>query len=355
VSHAPMLNRPALILCVEDEPHLRGNIVEELVDAGYNVIEAEDGAAALEMLQEHQPELILCDITMPRMGGYELLRSYRMTGAGAADVPFVFLTALSDRVAVIEGRTAGADDYLAKPVDFDLLLAIIRTRLEQVSRIRSTVHSAAELQRRSEIETVLEHSLDALATTLEHISLGVALFDAGKTMVRKNRQAEAILGDAVTYTNGRLAAESTTHSNQLRQALDDAVTHGRNSELITITQDNRHPLLIQFIALGGASNQGAAAAMFLIDSGERPEVSETLTAHLFALTPTEARVAAAIAKGMRTDEIARDMGVSSTTLAFHMRNIFRKVGVTRQQDLMAVILRSALVRPKAASVEVATA
>ncbi|RYG29115.1 MAG: response regulator, partial [Burkholderiales bacterium] len=130
-------NEPAqfLILCVEDERRLRANVVEELRDAGYGVIEADDGQAALDLLVEHTPDLVLCDITMPRMGGYELLSAVRASQTAIANVPFVFLTALSDRLAVIEGKSAGADDFLTKPIDFDLMLATIRSRLDQVVRI----------------------------------------------------------------------------------------------------------------------------------------------------------------------------------------------------------------------------
>jgi len=82
--------------------------------------------------------------------------------------------------------------------------------------------------------------------------------------------------------------------------------------------------------------------MLLLDTSAPPVISEEQTGKLFALTPTEARVAAAIARGLRTEEIALDMGISATTLAFHMRNIFRKAGVRRQQDLVGLIFRSAL-------------
>lgn len=330
-----------LILCVEDERRLRSNIVEELVDAGYCVIEADDGHAALELLADQRPDLILCDITMPRMGGYELLRRVRASGPDLADVPFLFLTALSDRLAVIEGKTAGADDYLPKPIDFDLMLATVRSRLNQVVRIRASLVSSTQSQHLAEIDAVLRKGLHDLTTTLEHIALGVVLFDAHKSMLHHNRQAAAILGTEIGFANGRLTAGSATQSNQLRKALDAAV-NGQSSDFIAVSQDRPHPLLVQFIALNKIGPAGASAAMFMIDTGAPPPVSEALATRLFNLTPTEARVAAAIARGQRTDEIARDMGISGTTLAFHMRNVFRKAGVGRQQDLMAVLFRSSV-------------
>ena len=333
---------PHLILCVEDERRLRANIVEELVDAGYAVIEADDGRAALDLLAEHRPDLILCDITMPRMGGYELLKRVRASPSDLADVPFLFLTALSDRLAVIEGKTAGADDYLSKPIDFDLMLATIRSRLDQVVRIRTSLTSSAESQRLAEVDAMLRKGLDDLTTTLEHISLGVVLFDAHKTVLHQNLRAAAMLGTEISFANGRLAARSPAQSNELRNALDAAVNDGQNSDLIAVGNDGQHPMLVQFIALSKAQPAGPSAAMFMIDTGAPAPVSEALATKLFSLTRTEARVAAAIARGLRTDEIAQQLEISGTTLAFHMRNIFRKAGVGRQQDLMAVMFRSSI-------------
>jgi len=342
VSRALSYPEEFLILCVEDEPSLLGNIVEEILDAGFRAIGAEDGVAALALLAQHKPDLILCDITMPRMGGFELLRSVRASGTALANVPFVFLTALSDRLAVIEGKTAGADDYLAKPIDFDLMLATIRARLDQVVRIAAELSASADMRRKVELDAAAAGGLDNLARTLEHMTLGAVLFDARREILRKNGRAEAALGGILSHANGRLSGLNMEVSNRLRGALDAAIERGENSELIALSEEGRHPLLVQFIAL--AEGSGARAAMLLLDTHAPPVISEQLAAKLFALTPTEARVAAAIARGLRTEEIASDMGITGTTLAFHMRNIFRKAGVSRQQDLMALIFRGAVFR-----------
>lgn len=332
-----------LILCVEDERRLRANIVEELRETGYAVIEADDGEAALELLNQHSPDLVLCDITMPRMGGYELLNIVRGREPSLANVPFVFLTALSDRAAVIEGKSAGADDYLTKPIDFDLMLATIRSRLDQVVRIRTSLNSAAESQRLAAVADVLRGSAHSLATALEHVAMGVALFDASKTLIHRNRQADLVLGKAITYSNGRLATASAAQSTLLRQGLAAAVDDRQNSDFLAIERDDGHPLLVQFISFAGAApSQGAAAAMFLIDTDAAPPISETIAAKLFGLTPTEARVASSVARGQRTEEIILDMGITSATFAFHLRNIFRKAGVSRQQELVALLSRSAV-------------
>ncbi len=125
----------ATILCVEDESAVRELIVDELKHEGYHTIEAEDGEAGLDAILNHKPDLVLCDITMPNMSGDQLLVELRSSHPEYSELPFIFLTALADREHIVAGKRAGADDYLTKPIDFDLLLATIEVRLEQVRRI----------------------------------------------------------------------------------------------------------------------------------------------------------------------------------------------------------------------------
>src|SRR5690606_1328024 len=89
------------ILCVEDEHRLRQDIVDELAIAGYNALGAADGREALTLLDARRPDLILCDISMPRLEGLGFLETMRDTRPDLADVPLVFLTALGGRDHII--------------------------------------------------------------------------------------------------------------------------------------------------------------------------------------------------------------------------------------------------------------
>ena len=126
-----------IILCVEDEEQLRRDIADELIEAGYDVIEACNGEEALESLRRSRPDLVLCDISMPGLSGYEVLNALEAKGSDYAETPFVFLSALADPRQIAEGKRLGADDYLVKPIDYDLLLATVDARLRQIERIRS--------------------------------------------------------------------------------------------------------------------------------------------------------------------------------------------------------------------------
>lgn len=125
------------ILCVEDEADLLHDIAEELNEAGYQAVTASNGKQALAQLDTKRPDLILCDISMPGLDGFDVLEAVRAKGADYADIPFVFLTALSDPREVVHGKRLGADDYLVKPIDYDLLLATVEARLRQVGRIHA--------------------------------------------------------------------------------------------------------------------------------------------------------------------------------------------------------------------------
>lgn len=115
------------ILLIEDEADLCDILQDELVQAGYKVVVARNGEHGLERLHEIDPDLILCDRAMPRMSGYDLLERIRGVYPQYAEIPFIFLTALSDvrdREAVEHLHPTA---YLGKPVDFEEL----RTQVEK--------------------------------------------------------------------------------------------------------------------------------------------------------------------------------------------------------------------------------
>ena len=129
----------ATILVIDDEALLREDIVEELEDEGYRVIQASDGHEVLKQILQYHPDLVVCDITMPRKNGYELLKEVRGEHGISAEMPFIFLSALADKEHVVAGLKLGADNYMTKPVDFDVLRVKVAACLRQVDRIRDNV------------------------------------------------------------------------------------------------------------------------------------------------------------------------------------------------------------------------
>jgi DNA-binding NarL/FixJ family response regulator len=129
-----MPEAPKKILCIEDDRETAALIAEELVDRGYDVTVAHDGREGLATILKIMPDLVLSDISMPAMSGFELLERLIALAPRFAKMPFVFLTALTDRDNELKGRQLGADDYVTKPIDFELLATIIAARLSGVAR-----------------------------------------------------------------------------------------------------------------------------------------------------------------------------------------------------------------------------
>jgi CheY-like chemotaxis protein len=117
------------ILCVEDDPILRTNLSEELQDSGYQTLEACNGLEAIKLIHDHNPDLILCDISMPSMDGLDFLEQVRKEESGIGDIPFVFLSAISGPEHVNAAEQLGVLDYLTKPIDFDQLIAVVERTL----------------------------------------------------------------------------------------------------------------------------------------------------------------------------------------------------------------------------------
>lgn len=126
----------ARILAVEDEADLRDLLKEELEAEGHEVVTASDGNDAITKLASFSPEIVISDISMPGMDGFSLLEHFREAYPALDDTPFLFLTALANREDEIRAREVGVDDYLTKPIDFDMLHSVLTTRLRQVARMR---------------------------------------------------------------------------------------------------------------------------------------------------------------------------------------------------------------------------
>jgi DNA-binding NarL/FixJ family response regulator len=122
------------VLCVEDDRDMASLICEELVDRGFEVRAAFNGRDALAAILEEPPDLVLSDVGMPGMSGFELLERLTTLEPRFERMPFVFLTALGDHDSELKGWRLGADDYLTKPVDYDVLAALITARLARVAR-----------------------------------------------------------------------------------------------------------------------------------------------------------------------------------------------------------------------------
>ena len=122
------------ILCIEDDPETASLIAEDLQDRGYAVSVALDGETGFHAITKGKPDLVLCDVSMRGLTGFEVLERLTALSPQFEHIPFVFLTALADRDTELKGRRLGADDYVTKPIDFEVLATIVEARLNRVAR-----------------------------------------------------------------------------------------------------------------------------------------------------------------------------------------------------------------------------
>jgi signal transduction histidine kinase len=145
------------ILVVEDSSSLRKDILEMLGFEGFDAVGAEDGLIGVQRAREFQPDLIICDIMMPEMDGYQVLAELRRDSA-TATIPFIFLTARTDRTDMRQGMELGADDFLTKPFHATELLSTVRARLHKDQVIKEVAERRLE-NLRDNIMMALPHEL----------------------------------------------------------------------------------------------------------------------------------------------------------------------------------------------------
>lgn len=156
------------ILIVEDEQEIRKDILRTLVLSNYEAIGACDGFEGLEKASKYKPDLIISDIMMPRLDGYALLRELQKNPE-TATIPFLFLSAKSDRNDIRDGMNLGADDFITKPYDIEELLDAVQIRLKKyetnedihskkMERLSSSIHRSIPHEIRTPLSLILGYS-----------------------------------------------------------------------------------------------------------------------------------------------------------------------------------------------------
>jgi two-component system OmpR family response regulator len=181
----------AEILVVDDEPSIRSLLGETLRIAGFNPAMASDGKSALEEIRMRKFDLILLDINMPRISGFETLKEIRRI---QPDLPVIVLSARQEKSDVIEGFRVGADDYISKPFDLEELIMRIKSviRRSGISEISKTLRAGPITLNEENYEVRFNDELVDLSKT-EFRLLQYLIENVGR-VVTKERLLDAIWG-----------------------------------------------------------------------------------------------------------------------------------------------------------------
>lgn len=145
------------ILVIDDEAAMLQLLTKALEFSGYEVVGTASGQSGIELSQTEKPDLVLCDVGLLDLSGYEVLKAIRAQ-ADTHNIPVVLITGLADLQGMREGMRLGADDYVPKPFDVDELLALIRSRLRKADDLRHEAEEKAK-KLRSHISMMLPHEL----------------------------------------------------------------------------------------------------------------------------------------------------------------------------------------------------
>ena len=208
-----MTERAPKVLVVDDEENIRFLVESALQLAGMETAGAEDGRAGLRLVSEFRPDLIVLDVMMPELDGFEVLQRLR---DGGSRTPVIFLTARDSTDDRVRGLTAGGDDYMVKPFAVAELVARVQLRLQQAGRATNqTVLRCADLEldihahRVSRAGTVVELS------PTEYKLLRYLLANSGRVLTRAQ-----LLDHVWEYDFGGDSSVVDTYISYLRRKLD---------------------------------------------------------------------------------------------------------------------------------------
>ena len=291
------------VLIVDDSPGTLGFLTEALEREHFTVLVALRGERALATVQQMHPDLVLMDAVMPEMDGFETCRRLKRM-RGAATIPVIFMTGLSDTDHVIRGLEAGGVDYVTKPVVPQELVARIRVHLAG-ARLVASAHAAID-------------------------AAGYALFAAGADgRLRWATPGAARLLERLGVSNGdRLPVPLHT--------LLDNPGRMNAAELPTSADSGEESAGVEIRVVGRISRGEVLLRVALA----QPSQDEARVRSRLPVTPREAEVLIWLARGKSNRDIGEILGLSPRTVNKHLEQIYAKLGIENRSSAVALTLQA---------------
>jgi len=293
-------------LIVDDSPETLRLLTDALDGAGMTVMVALDGAAAMRIVDQITPDIVLLDAVMPGLDGFETCRRLKRD-AGLDHVPIIFMTGLTETEHIVRGLEAGGVDYVTKPIVVEEMLARIRVHLAN-ARLTQSARAALDVSGRYLL----------------------AVNGVGKIMWA-TPQAQKLLSDALSAESD----DDVVLPDPIPQWLDQARKGkaGSKAAIMTALPGNEQ-VRLQYMGKLGANEFLLRLAK---DSGtETPaEFSSEL-----GLTTREGEVLSWLAKGKTNRDIAQILGLSPRTVDKHLEQIYSKLGVENRTAAAAIAVNA---------------
>jgi DNA-binding NarL/FixJ family response regulator len=293
-------------LIVDDSPETLRLLTDALDGAGMTVMVALDGAAAMRIVDQITPDIVLLDAVMPGLDGFETCRRLKRD-AGLDHVPIIFMTGLAETEHIVRGLEAGGVDYVTKPIAVEEMLARIRVHLAN-ARLTQSARAALDVSGRYLL----------------------AVNSAGKIMWA-TPQAQKLLSDTLSPDGD----DDVVLPEPIPQWLDQARKGKAGSKAATMTAlPGNEQLRLQYMGRLGTNEFLLRLAK---DSGaDAPaEFSSEL-----GLTTREGEVLSWLSKGKTNRDIAQILGLSPRTVDKHLEQIYSKLGVENRTAAAAIAVNA---------------
>ena len=310
------------ILIIEDEQELCDSIAEILKFEGYAPFQSENGHNGLRLANKLSPDLILCDIVMPDLDGYEVLKRFRNEQKRKL-VPFIFITALNERKNYRQGMEMGADDYLTKPFTRKELLNAISSRIEKYSNLEEYVG-----RKIYETERDIENRISRLKDEVNEKSKYINRINAQKEHLGNclQKKEQELMQEALTVINTN---NTISNLKSLIQAKlkNDNLTAGQKKLLaeLKIKVCKKNILCNNWLRFQLKFNQA------------HPDFLSNLTAKYSGFTQYELVFLSATYTGLTTSQMAELLNISEDSVRKSRYRIKKKMGLSREDDFLKIV------------------
>jgi DNA-binding NarL/FixJ family response regulator len=310
-----MKDKP-VILVVDDEPQNIELLEAHLVPQGYEIVKAANGEEALGKLSDTQIDLILLDVKMPDMDGFEVTRRVRQDNTHRL-LPIILVTVLRETQDRVKGIEAGCDDFISYPVDKMELLARVR------SLLKVKAYNDLMSNYRKELESEVTGRTEELKHALENLQQDIT----------KRKQAEEALSKSEKELKSK--TENLEEVNAALNVLLKRVEEGR-IELEEKISSNIRELVLPYIdRLKKTQLSDHQASYVMVIETNLDNIASSFLYHLkmryLNLTHRELQVASLVKEGKSTKEIAELLNIAIKTVVFHRNSLRNKLGLKNQK------------------------
>ncbi|MFK5950474.1 MAG: response regulator [Methylococcales bacterium] len=292
------------ILIIDDTPANLSVLSDMLSEYGYRILVATDGISALEQIEHLQPDLILLDIIMPGIDGFETCRRLKKN-QNTKKIPIIFMTGLSELDNLLKGFKEGAVDYIVKPIRPSEVLARVEAQLSQK---RDTMR---------------------IEQTLNHIEFAALTFNDSGRITWLSNTADSILSDC--FSTGPV----TSYYNELLPpALHEQLLSKAQKEKIDfISKQSKINYIAKLVSCSLSNEQ-----MLFIEKNNE-EWNQASLKITFGLTAREAEILMWVSRGKTNKEVGLILDSSPRTINKHLEHVFEKLGVPTRTAAVVKVLK----------------